>query len=631
MSSRTSSDDDSMSDELPPARLTWANLREMGVLFRYLWPYRVKFVLAFLCLVLGSALGLAFPALTGTLIDAALQSTQLNNVEDQISSWQQDIDRVALILIVVLAFQAVLAYVRELWLNEVGERSLADLRRDTYAQVIRLPMGFHSQRRVGELASRIVADLTQIHSLLVDATPEFLRQGAILIGGIVLILWTSVQLAALMLAVIPILILTAALLGLLLQVLSKEAQDRLAESNVVVEETLQNIASVKAFTNERYEEGRYRLSLDEFIRVVLSSARYQGLLVAGITFTLFSAIVLVLWYGTRQVRAGEMSIGELTRFMLYTFYVSGSFGVFTHLYSQLRKALGATQRVRELLREPPEFVELAEPVAQSTKDAQATAAVEKPPRCRGEVRFELVHFRYPSRPDVEVLRGVSLTAQPGERIALVGPSGAGKTTVVGLLLRFYAPNSGSVLVDGQDISTYDLHNYRMQLAIVPQEVILFGGTIAENIAYGRPGATVSEIERAAQQANAHEFIQTFPEGYGTKVGERGVQLSGGQRQRIAIARAILRDPAILILDEATSSLDSESESLVLQALERLMVGRTSVVIAHRLSTVRSADQIYVLDGGQTVQSGTHEELLAQEGIYRKLSMLQNQGMELAQT
>ena len=324
-------------------------------------------------------------------------------------------------------------------------------------------------------------------------------------------------------------------------------------------------------------------------------------------------MVLVLWYGFRMVQADEMRLGDLASFMLYTMYAAGAMGSFADLYSQLQRTLGATQRVRELLEE-------------KTEEESAPPPVAAVGRLRGDVAFENVGFRYPSRPDVEVLRGVNLAARAGQRVALVGPSGAGKSTVASLLLRFYEPESGRIVIDGRDARDYGLRELRGRMAIVPQDVLLFGGAIGDNIAYGRPGATETEVIEAARQANAHDFISAFPEGYQTRVGERGVQLSGGQRQRVAIARAILRNPAILILDEATSSLDSGSESLVLQALDRLMEGRTSLVIAHRLSTVRSADRIFVLKDGAVVEEGTHEALLARpEGVYRTLSLLQLDG------
>jgi ATP-binding cassette subfamily B protein len=590
------------SDDLPPAPLTRQTLRQAGRLLRYLGPYRLKFAAALVCLFAGSLAGLAFPYVAGDLVDVALGRQGHDK-----GPWYGTVDRVTLVLVGVLALQAAFAFLRALWFAEVGERSLADLRRDTFARLVRLPMTFHGQRRVGELASRIAADLAYIQGTLVESIPHFLRQSTILAGGVALIALTSPRLTLVMLASLPALVIVAVLFGNLIARLAREGSDRLAESNVVVEESLQNIATVKAFGNEAFEQERYRRGLDSYLQVVLRAARYRGAFISFIVFALFGALVLVLWYGARLVVAGQLSAGELTRFMLYTVYVAGAVGSFAELYSDIRRTLGATQRVRELLEQTPE----------------ATEAHAARPRWRGDVVFEDVSFRYPSRKDVEVLCGVSLEVRAGQRVALVGPSGAGKSTLVNLLLRFYEPDAGRILIDGRDARDYDLHALRAQLAVVPQDVVLFGGTLAENIAYGRPGASQAEIEAAARQANAHEFIGAFPEGYETRVGERGVQLSGGQRQRVAIARALLRDPAILVLDEATSSLDAESESLVLQALDRLMQGRTCLVIAHRLSTVRSADRIFVIKDGRTVEAGTHDELMARpEGVYRTLSRLQ---------
>jgi ATP-binding cassette subfamily B protein len=600
---------DTDDEELPPVKLTAQTLRDAGRLARYLWPYRFKFGAALLFLMLSSLLGLAFPYVTGSLVDGAL-THKAGPVP-----WDRNINLITLALLGVLAGQAALSFLQSLWLTEVGERSLADLRRDTYARLVRLPMAFHTKRRVGELSSRIAADLSQIQGTLIGSFPDFLRQVATLVGGVALIAWTSWRLTLVMMASLPALMVVAVLFGRALRRVSKQAQDRLAESNVIVEETLQGIASVKAFSNERFEEGRYRGSLDTFLKEVIRGAWYRGAFISFVVFALFGSIVVVLWYGARQVQAGDLTAGELTRFMLYTLFVGGAMGSFAELYSQIQRTLGATQRVRELLREEPE----------EDEELRAPSVSEgfSGKRLRGDVVFDDVGFSYPSRKEVEVLRGASLEAHAGQRVALVGPSGAGKSTVVALLLRFYEPDRGRILIDGRDARDYGLHELRSQMAIVPQDVLLFGGTVGENIAYGRPGASDEEVVEAARKANAHDFISSFPEGYRTRVGERGVQLSGGQRQRVAIARAILRDPAILILDEATSSLDAESESLVLQALDRLMQGRTALIIAHRLSTVRRADRIYVLKDGRTVESGTHDELVAQEGgIYRTFSRLQ---------
>jgi ABC transporter fused permease/ATP-binding protein len=593
--------------ELPPTPITGDSLREAGQLARYLLPYAFKFAAALLALLLSSLCGLAFPYLVGRLVNSAIAGRDAAAP----LPWDQNVNGIALTLIGLLGVQAALSFVQSLWFVEVSERSLADLRRDTYARLIRLPMAFHTRRRVGELASRLAADLTQILDTIVGAVPHLLRQLIFFAGGIVLIALTSPRLTLVMLAAFPALIALAVVFGRALRRNSREAQDRLADSNVIIEETLQGIASVKAFTNENHEEQRYRHGLSAYLNVVLRGARYRGAFASFIIFALFGAVVLVLWYGSRLVVGGDLTAGQLTSFMIYTLFVAGAMGSFAELYSQLQRTLGATHRVRELLAEQPEAAPLAD----------AGGPVAK--RLRGEIVFEHVAFRYPSRPEVPVLRDVSLTVEPGQRVALVGPSGAGKSTIVSLLLRFYEPEHGRILIDGRDAHDYGLHELRGQMAIVPQDVLLFGGTIAENIAYGRPGASEAEILEAARQANADEFIRSFPDGYQTRVGERGVQLSGGQRQRVAIARAILRDPAILILDEATSSLDSASESLVLQALDRLMQGRTSLIIAHRLSTVRGADRIVVVKDGCTVESGTHAELLqCDDGVYRTLSQLQ---------
>ncbi len=589
-------------DDLPKVRISGRSLREAGRLGRYLLPYKATFSLAIVALFLSSVMGLSLPAVAGRLINGALAPA------GAAGEWYQSVNATALVLVGVLALQASFSFLQAVCFGRVGERALADLRRDAYAHLVRLPMGFHAQRRVGELVSRIASDLALIQDTLLMTVPHFLRQTAILVGGVALIAWTSGRLTLVMLATFPALIAVAVVFGRVIRKNAKEAQDRLADSGVIVEETLQGIATVKAFANESYEEGRYRHSLDAFLTAALRGVWYRGGFVAFILFALFGAVALVLWYGTRQVQAGVLSIGGLASFMLYTLFVAGAMGSFAEIYSQIQRTLGAAQRVLELMGEKLEVTGPA-PVASA--------------RPRGDVAFEGVTFRYPSRKDFEVLRGVTLSARAGERVALVGPSGAGKSTLVSLLLRFYDPDRGRVLLDGRDIRDYDLLELRNHMAVVPQDVLLFGGTIGENIAYGRPGAGEAEVTEAARQANAHDFITTFPDGYQTRVGERGVQLSGGQRQRVAIARAILRDPSVLILDEATSSLDSESEALVLQALDRLMEGRTSLVIAHRLSTVRGADRIFVLKEGVVVESGTHAELMVRDdGVYRNLSLLQ---------
>ncbi|MCF7759365.1 MAG: ATP-binding cassette domain-containing protein, partial [Cephaloticoccus sp.] len=455
--------------------------------------------------------------------------------------------------------------------------------------------------------------VAQIEGALIDALPQMCRQTVFLLGGVTMIALTSGHLTLVMLGTLPVLIAAAVFFGRRLRRYSRETQDQLAATNTIVEETLQAIASVKAFANETFEMGRYHQANARVLAAALGAARWRAVFVAFFILALFGGIVIVLWFGASLLQSGGISPGELTRFVLYTTFVAGAMGQSAELFSQIQKTVGATQRVRELLREPMEIASVA----------AAAPVAGLPDRLRGEVAFEAINFRYPSRPESAVLHDITLHARPGERVALVGPSGAGKSTITALLLRFYDPNGGRLLIDGREARSYPLGWLRGQMAIVPQDVLLFGGTIAENIRYGRPGASDAEVRAAAQLANADEFIAAFPEGYATLVGDRGIKLSGGQRQRVAIARAILKNPAILILDEATSSLDSESERLVQDALEHLMKGRTTFIVAHRLATIRTADRIAVIEAGRIVELGNHEELSARpEGLYRRLSSLQ---------
>ena len=634
----------------PKVPVNTETLAQAARLFAYLLPYKGRFIAAMVALLCSSSLGLMFPFLIGSLFNAALGPGKfaavaagipgMASAPGQAPSWADSLmhgftlNQVLGLLVGQLLLQSFFGYMQVIWFNEVGERALVHIRRDTYSRLIALPMKFFAQRRVGELSSRISADLTQIEDTLTGATPQFLRQTTLLLGSLAFIIFTSGRLTLVMLSCFPPIIIVAIVIGRRMRAVSRLAQDKLAESNTVVEETLQGIANVKAFANETFEIGRYTTSIGEFLVAVLRGARYRAGLVAFIILAIFGAIVVVMWYGCSLMQAGKLSVGDMTRFTIYTSFVAGAVGSFADLYGQIQKTVGATARVRELLQEDPEPVvpasaqtpiifqrngSAAPPTQSTTHNARPTTLL----RLRGEVAFEHVDFRYPSRPEVQVLHDLSLHALPGERVALVGPSGAGKSTLVALLLRFYDPERGTVRLDGRPAAEYPLRELRSQMAVVPQEVLLFGGTVAENIAYGRPGASQAEIEAAARQANAHDFISKFPEGYGTVVGERGVKLSGGQRQRVAIARAILKDPVILILDEATSALDSESERLVQDALDVLMRGRTSFIIAHRLATVREADRIVVIQEGSVVESGTHADLLANKaGLYRRLSEFQ---------
>ncbi|HZZ19819.1 MAG TPA: ABC transporter transmembrane domain-containing protein [Opitutaceae bacterium] len=609
MSRRNPSEEEQALDRLPKAKLNRETLRQTLELAKYVRPYRKRFFAGLATLLVSATLGLAFPLLAGTLIDAALHPGHAHLP----GFGYLTVNGVATLLAISVTLQACCSFNSALCFNRVGQSALADLRRDCYSRLITLPMAFFSKRRVGELTSRVSTDVAQIEGALIDALPQMSRQTIFLIGGITMIALTSGKLTAVMLGTLPFLIAAAVFFGKKLRRYSRETQDQLAGTNTIVEETLQAIASVKAFSNEAFELGRYRKSNDRVLAAAVGAAKWRAVFVAFFIIALFGGIVIVLWFGARLMASGSISEGQLTRFVLYTTFVAGAMGQAAELFSQVQKTVGATERVRELLRETSE--DLSGPTGDRAKGL--------PDRLAGSVSFENVNFTYPARPEVPVLRDVTLTAKPGERIALVGPSGAGKSTITAILLRFYDPESGRLLIDGKDAREYPLGWLRGQMAIVPQDVLLFGGTIAENIVYGKPGASDAEVREAAKLANADEFISSFPEGYGTLVGDRGIKLSGGQRQRIAIARAILKNPAILILDEATSSLDSESERLVQVALERLMQGRTTFIIAHRLATIRTVDSIAVIDGGRVVELGTHEVLSAQvDGLYRRLSSLQ---------
>ncbi|ABL66164.1 ABC transporter ATP-binding protein [Chlorobium phaeobacteroides] len=581
---------------------TWLRVRRLAA---YILPYRRKFIFACVAMLLSSLLGLAFPYVTGTLVDAALRGSS--------AGWAKSIDMIALLLVLVLALQSFFSFFQLVWFIEVGEKTLSDLRKDTFSTLVRLPMTFFAGRTTGELSSRIAADLTQIQDTLNTSLSQLLRQMATLFGGIVLIGMISLKLTLVMISSFPLIVLFAVFIGKRIRRLSRNAQDVLARSSVVVEETLQGVQNVKSFANEWYEISRYGEVIDRYVASVIRVARFRGAFLSFIIFGLFGAIVLVLWYGSRLVQEGEMSVGNLTSFLLYTTFIGAAMGSFADLFSQLQKALGATERIEEILGEKPEPVSLFPTVRN----------MENPEALKGEVSMENVSFSYPGRPELPVLKGISFEVNAGRRLAVVGPSGSGKSTLFALLQRFYDPDEGRVLIDGTDIREYPLSTLRSLIAVVPQDILLFGGSIRDNISYGKPGAGDEEIFAAAKQANAHEFIMNFPDTYHTLVGDRGVQLSGGQRQRIAIARAILSDPAILLLDEATSALDSESELLVQEALEHLMLERTSFIIAHRLSTVRTADMIMVIKDGTVVESGTNEELLEKEdGMYRMLTALQ---------
>lgn len=590
--------------ELSKAKINRETLNHVSRLLKYLKPYRRQFLAALFFLFLSSLVGLAFPSFIGALIDTAQGKAGSKYLPDSIQG-------ILLLAFAVLALQAVVSYFRILWFVNVAERSLADIRRDTYFKLITLPMSFFSNRRVGELNSRISADLSQVQDTLTTTIAEMLRQVVLLVGGIVLMAVISAKLIFALLLVLPVMVIFAVLFGRFIKKISRQAQDKMAESNTIVEETLLGIANVKAFVNEAFEATRYRNTIREVADIAIKGAKFRGMFVSFIVLCVFGGILAVVGYGCILVSRNEITFGELLKFSLYAMFLGSALGNFPELYANLQKTVGASERVLEILAEEGEDVSINE----------SENLVKN--YIGGNLSFSNVNFAYPSRPDLKVLKSVSFEAKAGQKIAIVGPSGSGKSTTAGLILQFYHPQSGDIFFDGKPAGSYSLTDIRNQVAIVPQDVMLFGGTILENIAYGKLEATQEEIVQSAKRANAHEFIMSFPEGYQTVVGERGVKLSGGQRQRIAIARALLKNPSILILDEATSSLDSESERLVQQALEELMKGRTSIIIAHRLSTIREADQILVLENGQIIESGTHQELIKSErGLYRYLSGLQ---------
>ncbi len=590
--------------DLPKAKINSKSLKQVSRLLSYVKPYRRKFIFAMIFLFLSSLTGLTFPKFLGALIDAA-QGRQ------KYAFLPATLNGIGLFALAILFAQAFISFFRVVWFVQVAEKSLADIRRDTYFKLITLPMNFFSNRRVGELNSRISADLSQIQDAITTTLAEMIRQLILLTGGITFLVIVSPKLTLTLLLLMPVLVVVAVIFGRFIRNLSRQAQDKLAESNTVVEETLQGIASVKAFVNEAFEAGRYDKNLRDVVKIAVKGAKFRGLFASFIVFCLFGAIVAVIWYGSIMVSHGELTIGQLTEFVIYGIFVAASMGSFPELYANMQKAVGASERVLEILDEKGEDVSIHE------SENVVKQSIE------GDLSFTNVVFAYPSRQELTVLKDISFEAKAGQKVAIVGPSGSGKSTMAALILQFYNPQSGTIFFDGKPSDSYSLTDIRNQVAIVPQDVMLFGGTIQENIAYGKLSASKDEIIQSAQRANAHQFIMSFPEGYDTIVGERGVKLSGGQRQRIAIARALLKNPSILILDEATSSLDSESERLVQEALEELMKNRTSIIIAHRLATIREADKIIVLEKGKIIESGSHQELVANEqGLYRYLSALQ---------
>lgn len=573
-----------------------SSLKKMAGIFRFMMPYRMTFIWGLISLVLSSGTLLSFPYFAGKLLDVA-QGKQ--------TPIFTSINQIALALLGILLIQSIFSFTRVYTFTVVSEKALADIRHDIYQKIIWLPMSFFDSRRTGELISRITADVSTLQDTFTFTLAELLRQILVLLIGVPLIFILTPKLTTFMLLTFPLLVLSALFFGKFIRKLSKKTQDQLAHTNVIVEETLQSIAVVKSFTNEIFEVLRYKKSLNEVVRTAIYASRYRGLFISFTIVALFGGIVGVSWYGALLVQSGGATVGDLFSFVLYTTFIGGSIAGLADIYSQVQRSIGASERILEILDQPDE-----------RNSSQSL-------RLSGAISFEGVSFSYPTRADFQVLHALSFSIKPGEKIALVGPSGSGKSTIINLLMRFYKTENGDIKADGKSIKEYDLTAFRKNIGIVPQEVMLFGGTIRENILYGKPGATEEEILEAAQKANALEFIESFPEKMETIVGDRGVKLSGGQRQRVAIARAVLKDPAILILDEATSSLDAKSERLVQDALEKLMENRTSIVIAHRLSTIRKVDRILVIKDGNIAEFGTHQELSARaDGIYSNLLKLQ---------
>jgi ABC-type multidrug transport system fused ATPase/permease subunit len=541
-----------------------------------------------------------FPAAAGEMANAAIGKGKLNI----------PVEKFGLIFLVILIIQGLLSYFRTIFFGIVSEKGIADVRKALYERLITQDLTFFESQRIGELTSRLTADIEQLQSAFSITLAELIRQIVVLVSGIAIIAWMTPRLALTMLLTFPVIVISSILFGRYIRGLSRKRQDSLAETNIIVEESFQSFQMVKAFTNEAFEVRRFSKSIGEMVEISLNYARMRGLFFIFIITVLFGGLFFILWRGAMMVQEGTMQVGDLFSFIIYTGIIGGAIAGLGNLYTALAGSIGATERIQEILERDQEI-------------KISDASNQDKPRFDGRIEYDQVSFSYPGRPEVQVLDKISFTVSKGQRIALVGASGAGKSTIIQLLMRFYNPDSGMIRVDEVSTDKYNLTDYRTNIAIVPQEILLFGGTIRDNILYGKPGATDDELMDAAVKSNAWEFIESFPDQFNTIVGERGIKLSGGQRQRIAIARAILRNPSILILDEATSSLDAESEKLVQDALDTLMKDRTSIIIAHRLSTIKNADCIYVLKKGSIMESGTHDELIRIEhGIYRSLVDLQ---------
>lgn len=589
-------------------KLTKESIAKAKKIFSYLKPYRGVFAIGWVFLVFSSSIGLLFPLFMGQLLGAgSAQPSSMQGMLDLLST--DTVNTFAIALFAMFAIQAFFSFFRIVIFTNVTENALRDIRQDAFSRLIYMPMDFFNKNKVGELTSRISSDIEKIQETLRTTIAEFFRQVVIIVGGIIFLLVISPKLALIMLATVPVMAIVAVFFGRFIRKLSKVAQDEAASSNSVIEESLMGITNIKSFTNEQFVLGKYLKSINAIKALNIKSGLWRGVFVSFLILCMSGAIVFIVWQGLLMTQGPnpELSRGDFFSFIMFTIMMGASFGSIPDMYASIQKAIGATENLMTIIGE------------NSEKEIYKGTLT---PTITGNVKFDNVIFSYPQRSDIEVLKGVSFEAKENETIAFVGASGAGKSTIASLLLNYYQSQNGAITFDGVSSSDIEIEHLRSSMAIVPQEVILFAGSIKENIAFGKPSATDEEITAAAKKANALEFIDSFPEGLNTQVGDRGIQLSGGQKQRIAIARAILKNPTILILDEATSALDSESEKLVQEALNRLMNGRTSFVIAHRLSTIRSADKILVLSDGKITEMGNHEELMKLNGSYSGFVELQ---------